>query len=180
MCDIFVSTLVVGLVSFICYSFRPSLQWHVLFPNLFGYENWRVTTYTYFAPICTMCISAWRQEFLPVASKTWPEGQHRGSDHDSTRTAPMPQSHRGKDPPHQTGPKVQAAQRCSKTVQNNVAGCKVKAGTVYTKRHIQVAELVYRNIVLSVDWKSPSPNGTHHQQGPKDDSCDRCGNPSWQ
>lgn len=48
--------------------------------------------------------SGWHQEILPVARKELLKGQHRGSDHGSTRTGPKHQTHRGRSLPKQIGP----------------------------------------------------------------------------
>lgn len=54
-----------------------------------------------------------RRIVLPVVRKGRPEGQHRGSDHGSTRTIPKHQICRGRGLPQQIGPKVHAVQRRS-------------------------------------------------------------------
>lgn len=76
--------------------------------------------------------SGWYQEILPVARKGQPEGQHRGSDHGSTRTSPKNEIQRGRDLHSTPDPRCRLCKDAPETVQHIVAECKTQTGTEYT------------------------------------------------
>lgn len=80
---------------------------------------------------------------------------NRGTDC-STGTGPQHNSNWGQDLTYQTGPKVQAVQRCpSETVHHITEGCKILADKAYMECHDQVAGIVHRNICAEYEQEVP-------------------------
>ena len=94
-----------------------------------------------------------------MATKSWSERQHRGTNNGSSRTGPEHKSNRSHI---RQDPRRRLSKEASQTVQHIVAGCKMQAGIAYIERHNQVAGIVYRNIcavygleVPKSKWETP-------------------------
>ena len=73
----------------------------------------------------------WYGGNIPVAGEGWSQGEHRGTDHGSTRTDLEHKIDGGQSLPYQIGAKVPTVQRCSWHSAAHNRRCKMQAGKAY-------------------------------------------------